>query len=91
MSLETKIAIVTGAARGIGKATAMLLAEGGINVVVSDILSLEKTVDDIKSTGVDVFDVKCDVSNSKDWYIWEDRYSYKCCRSNNCMPGTSVG
>jgi meso-butanediol dehydrogenase/(S,S)-butanediol dehydrogenase/diacetyl reductase len=66
MSLETKIAIVTGAARGIGKATAMLLAEGGINVVVSDILSLEKTVDDIKSTGVDVFDVKCDVSNSKD-------------------------
>ena len=37
MRLENKIAIVTGAGRGIGRAVAMRLAEEGAQVVVSDI------------------------------------------------------
>ena len=35
--LENRIAIVTGAARGIGAATALLLARQGAKVVVCDI------------------------------------------------------
>lgn len=35
--LDGKVAIVTGSARGIGKATATLLAEHGARVVVSDV------------------------------------------------------
>ena len=37
MSIENKVAIVTGAASGIGKSTAEALAKAGANVVVADI------------------------------------------------------
>ena len=35
--LHNKVALVTGAARGIGRATARLLANNGARVVVADI------------------------------------------------------
>ena len=41
MDLTGKIALVTGAAQGIGKSVAMLLAQGGADIIVSDI-NLEK-------------------------------------------------
>ncbi|HMK52637.1 MAG TPA: SDR family NAD(P)-dependent oxidoreductase, partial [Thermodesulfobacteriota bacterium] len=41
MKLAGKVALVTGAAQGIGKSVALLLARNGADVVVSDI-NLEK-------------------------------------------------
>ena len=37
MNLKDKIAIITGAGRGIGKAIAMTLASEGASVIISDI------------------------------------------------------
>lgn len=47
MELSGKVALVTGAAQGIGKAIALLLAEKGADVVVSDI-NLEKAQETAK-------------------------------------------
>ena len=52
MKLAGKVAIVTGGSRGIGKSTAMLLAQHGANVVITskDKTSLDNTAREIKNT-----------------------------------------
>ena len=61
-------AIVTGAARGIGKGIAHRLAREGINVVVSDVMFDEarQTALELESLGVKAVPVKSDVSRSSD-------------------------
>jgi NAD(P)-dependent dehydrogenase (short-subunit alcohol dehydrogenase family) len=68
MKLNNKIAIVTGARRGIGRAIALALAREGANVVVSDISQedCQKVVDEIKKLGRKGLALKCDVSSSDD-------------------------
>ena len=65
---DKKNAIVTGAARGIGKEIALGLAKKGINVVVSDIMKeeAESTVEEIKKIGVESIAVIADVSKVGD-------------------------
>ena len=68
MELSGKVALVTGAAQGIGKAIAMLLARNGADVVVSDI-NLEKaqeTTNEIEGMGRRSFAIKVNVADLKD-------------------------
>jgi len=52
MLLKGKTALITGAARGIGRASAMVLARQGADVGVADILpEVEKTAAEIEKTG----------------------------------------
>lgn len=64
--LKDKVALVTGAGAGIGQATAILFAEEGAKVTVSDIdvNGGEKTVELIKKTGGEAVFIKADVSNN---------------------------
>ena len=57
---DRKNAVVTGAARGIGKAIARNLAENGINVVISDVLveEAEKTAIELAKLGVKAIAIK---------------------------------
>lgn len=64
--LTEKIALVTGASRGIGKEIAMELAERGATVIVNYSGSEEKaqqTVSEIKKNGGEAVAVKCDVAD----------------------------
>ncbi len=64
--LTEKIALVTGASRGIGKAIAMELAGRGATVIVNYSGSEEKaqqTVSEIKKNGGEAVAVKCDVAD----------------------------
>jgi NAD(P)-dependent dehydrogenase (short-subunit alcohol dehydrogenase family) len=63
--LEDKIAIVTGAARGLGMAMANGLAEAGANIVIPDIdyETAEKTARDLANKGVKTLALKTDVAD----------------------------
>lgn len=54
--LQGKIALVTGAARGLGRAHALVLAEKGADIIINDIPQMEaealKTVEEVKALGV---------------------------------------
>jgi len=62
--LEKKVAIVTGAGQGIGRAIALVLAKNGAKVVVADIADKRlEIVKEIEAMGSQGLAVKCDVSN----------------------------
>jgi len=68
MSLESKTALVTGSARGLGKAIAEKLASLGARVVISDVLMdlAEETAREFSDKGYDVLAISADVSKSED-------------------------
>lgn len=66
--MSEKLALVTGASRGIGKACAIELAKAGYNIAVNFAGNEEaanKTVEEIKALGVDAAAFKFDVSNQE--------------------------
>ncbi len=68
MRLESKVALITGAGSGIGRATAELFGREGARVVVAD-LSVEggeATVEAIRELGGDAIFVQADVSSASD-------------------------
>lgn len=68
MKLKNKVAIITGSSRGIGKATALLFAKEGANIVINCSKSeneANNVIDEIKKLGVNALCIKCDVSDEK--------------------------
>jgi NAD(P)-dependent dehydrogenase (short-subunit alcohol dehydrogenase family) len=68
--LAGKIAVVTGARRGIGQASALALAEAGADLIISDIVTddglLEKTAGEIKKMGRRCTATRTDISRESD-------------------------
>lgn len=65
MDLKDQIALITGAARGIGKASALLLAEHGAYVVIADLNepSAQETAREIQKAGYSAEGVRLDVAD----------------------------
>ena len=63
--LENKVALVTGAGRGIGRAIALAIANEGSNVVVNDINfdAACKVAEEIEALGRDAMPFKADISD----------------------------
>ena len=68
MLLENKVAIITGAGSGFGRATAELYAKEGAKVVVVDYNeeTAQQTAAGIRENGGEAVAVKADVSNESD-------------------------
>jgi NADP-dependent 3-hydroxy acid dehydrogenase YdfG len=68
MNIKDKVAVVTGASKGIGRATALALAEAGAHVAVSARTSdkLDSLAHDIKQKGRNVFPFTGDMSAEDD-------------------------
>ncbi|MBU4311262.1 MAG: 3-oxoacyl-[acyl-carrier-protein] reductase [Candidatus Omnitrophica bacterium] len=67
VTLEGKVALVTGGARGIGKEIALVLAKEGANIVLCDVNleEAEQTAGQIKDLGRECLALKADVTDSK--------------------------
>lgn len=68
MKLAGKVAVVTGASRGIGKSIALELARQGANVVVNYAGSVDRAnevVKEIEALGRKAMSIQCDVSDSE--------------------------
>ncbi|MBQ2707151.1 MAG: SDR family NAD(P)-dependent oxidoreductase, partial [Clostridia bacterium] len=68
MDFTDKTALVTGAANGIGRATALLLAKGGADVAVTDIneAGLASLKAEIEALGRRCFAYRCDAASEED-------------------------
>jgi meso-butanediol dehydrogenase/(S,S)-butanediol dehydrogenase/diacetyl reductase len=65
---ENKVVLITGAASGIGRATAELFAEEGASVACSDIdeKGLAETVKNLEQSGTRTIAVRCNVADASD-------------------------
>ena len=79
MSIEGKVAIVTGASSGIGYATAMALSEAGAKVAIGArrIDKLAELGNKIQSNGGEVFSQKLDVTQKDDCNAFVDQVMKK--------------
>lgn len=68
MQLKGKLTVITGAATGIGRATAQLFAQEGAQVVIADLNEedAQETVDNINSENGKAWFVRADVSRAED-------------------------
>ena len=63
--LDGKVAIVTGAGRGIGQAYALGLAEAGADIAVVDVIPMDETLDAIKKLGRKAIGIKADLAKGE--------------------------
>lgn len=78
--MNKKVALITGAARGIGRGIAELLAEHHFNLVIDDIIdvtSAEPTLSALRQKDVDVLYVQADISDSEQRFILLDQTKQK--------------
>jgi NAD(P)-dependent dehydrogenase (short-subunit alcohol dehydrogenase family) len=98
MRLEDKVAIVTGAAHGMGEAEARLFAQKGAKVVVADVLGeqAEAVAADIRAAGGEAIAATIDVTSEPTWVALIEktvaRYGRLDILVNNAgISGSSVG
>jgi NAD(P)-dependent dehydrogenase (short-subunit alcohol dehydrogenase family) len=72
--LVNKVAVVTGAASGIGKGAALAFARAGMRVVIADIDSAaaERVADAARELGVEAIGVTCDVGSTESFTSLRD-------------------
>ncbi|MGB9661187.1 MAG: SDR family NAD(P)-dependent oxidoreductase [Moorellaceae bacterium] len=68
LGLKGRVALITGAAQGIGKACALVLAQEGCHIAICDIneKNLQKAAEEIQARGVEVLAVRADVTQKEE-------------------------
>ncbi|WKN31530.1 SDR family oxidoreductase [Porifericola rhodea] len=68
LKFEGKVAVITGSSRGIGKATAILLARQGAKIVLNSrsVDKLNQTAEELSNSGFEVIAIPADVSKVED-------------------------
>ena len=97
MAQEKKVALITGANRGIGYETAKQLGEKGVTVVVAarSLAAAEETAAKLKAEGIDAEGIQLDVTSAKDIagavQYFTDKYGKLDILINNAGVAASTG
>ena len=62
---KARVAVVTGAARGIGRTIALVLAERGYAIALNDLSTPEQTLAELKRAGAEALSIPGDVSDEE--------------------------
>ena len=65
MKEREEVAVVTGAARGIGRRVALVLAEEGFRIAANDLEAPESTLEELSSAGAETLSIPGDVSDEE--------------------------
>ncbi len=66
MLLDRKVALITGAGAGIGRAAALAFAREGASLILADVVAAEQTATTVKAAGGAALAVQCNVSSHPD-------------------------
>ncbi|MBF6570006.1 MAG: 3-oxoacyl-ACP reductase FabG [Candidatus Binataceae bacterium] len=73
MDLDGRVAIVTGAARGLGQEYSLALARHGARIVAADVLACDETLSRIKAAGGSAIGVTVDVADRRNTEAMAER------------------
>ena len=63
MRLESKVCIITGSARGLGRAFALQSAKEGARLTVYDVFECKQVVEEIEAIGGEILSLKTDTTS----------------------------
>jgi NAD(P)-dependent dehydrogenase (short-subunit alcohol dehydrogenase family) len=70
LTIQPRIALITGAAQGIGRAIALRLAEDGLDIAIADLASqrtkLDGVAEEVRAKGRRCIVLECDVSQEEE-------------------------
>ncbi len=92
-TLKDRVAAITGAGSGIGRATAILMARHGCHLALSDVneTGLAETARDCKALGVNVTTKKLDVADRAAVHAWADEVVAQHGQVNVIVNNAGVG
>ena len=90
MRFQNKVAVITGAADGIGRATTRILASEGAYIVAVDIngAAVASLAEEIEAGGGKIVTIEADVLNSRQVQRMVDtaRYPQRVCKQSGGVP-----
>lgn len=93
MDLQNKVILITGAGSGIGRATALLAAQHGAHLALSDLQAdaATETADQCHALGVEAFAMPCDVTQPESIQAFVDETAARFGHIDGALNNAGVG